>query len=240
MTTQRIYNIASVIAIFVICFFWLQTCNGKKSLEGMVQDSQADVKIWRDKSGNQHAQIVQLVGSYNDLKRLNSKQDSTLRKLQALVDKHTTSATVFNAGTHVTGSGGTHISFPPSTHTVEPPNNGEHVIQFNDNPCDTVWPIYSYNVNTKWTKGTIVANKDTTVYDLKVFNEFQIKETLARDKWFLQKKQTIEIVSLNPNTETLDVKSFLKQPKRLRVGLAIGGGFVLGVSAVLIPLIYLK
>lgn len=238
---QRLYNILSIVAIFVLAWFFMQTCEGKKRAEKINEQSKDSVTIFKDKYNREHAVISVLEGSVSDLKNLNSTKDSSLKKLQALVDKKTRSAIVFNTTTHNNGSSPTTVI----TTTIA----GEHHITFDANnnaidsadinlvPCPVL--TYSTEVNDTWFKGTITASKDSIRYKLKTFNEYNIKETYAREKFWKEKQGKVEITNLNPNTSTTDVKMFkLANPKLRRgfifiAGVVVGGvGTLAGVAAI--------
>lgn len=223
---QKLYNILSIVILFALCFIIFRTCESKENAEKINEQNKDSLVAWRDKSGIEHSKISVLEGSVGDLKKLNSQKDSSLRKLQALVGKNTTSAIVLNTATTIKGSGKTTVTSP-----------GEHQIIFDTvslGDCPPRNPTYSTTINDAWLKGTIIATPDSFKYDLKSFNEFDIVETRKREKFWKEKTLKIEITNKNKNTETTGLKAWTEAHPKVRRGFIFVGGVIAGSAGTIL------
>ena len=210
---MKLYNfILTIICIFLAIFLFRSCKENEENIE-LFNASQDTLRQSRNELNQQVTKITIMQGQVKDLKRLNSSKDSTLKKLQALVDRKTNSATVIGTVTHNSGSSGTVITFETPIHT--------HDISFSGKVCpcdslihDTIYPIYSTQWNERWSKGKIIANKDSIIRDVITFNEFSITEKWEREKWYKEKKLVLTIVNSNPQTETVELKTFRVTQKK--------------------------
>lgn len=217
---QRLYNIVSIVILLVLCFIIFRTCESKENAEKINEQNKDSLTTWRDKAGLAHAKISVLEGSERDLKKLNSQKDSSLRKLQALVGKNTTSAIVLNTATTIKGKGKTTVTNPDEHHLIF------DTISLGD--CPPCNPTYSTTINETWLTGTIVAKSDSTEYNLKSFTELNIVETRKREKFWKEKTLKIEVTSLNPKTQITGLKAWTEAHPKVRRGFIFVGGVVAG------------
>lgn len=153
-------------------------------------------------------------------------KDSTIKKLQELVDKHTITATVLNTTTHEHGTTGTTIT---KTETVL-----KHDTVF-------VYPTYSSTWSERWSNGTITASKDSISRNISMLNEYDIKQSYERNgtglgKYFKQRVPTVEVTNKNPFTTTTALKSYTLAPDKKTkrrafiVGIIMGAGAMIGMN----------
>ncbi len=222
---QKLYNILSIAIVLILFFLLFRTCESKENFEKIVEASKDSLTTWRDKNGLEHAKISVLEGSVSDLKKLNSQKDSSLRKLQAIVDKKTTMAIVLNTTTHNKGKGKTTVIVDSSEHHIV----FDTVHQGDCPPCPKL--TYTTTVNEPWLKGNIIATRDSFHYDLKTFNEYNIVEKREREKFWKEKTLKIEITNKNPNTSTTGIKAWVDQKPKVRRGIIFGLGVIAGTAA---------
>lgn len=229
---SKILNIIFGVVIIILCFLLLNTCSKKEAFEKINEANKDTLNTFRDKEGLHHAEIQVLEGSISDLMKLNSKKDSTLKKLQAIVDKNTKSATILGTKTNNHGTTSTTVTY--TNHTVIEVTDTTKVFR-----VDTIYPTYSTTWSDRWSKGAITATKDSIHRDITFFNEFEIKETLKRDHFWQEKKSIIEVKSNNPNTETIELKTFTKGGKKARPVIVFVSGVLAGVVLTTATAIYI-
>ncbi len=204
--------------ILILGWFLLKSCDKQKTTSGLLNGVLDSLTVSKDKFGKETAKTSLLLGSVRDLKRINAGKDSTLRKLQQLVDRNTISATVLSNAT------GSNIRTRTDT------------IIFSD----TVWtdsviklfPEYRTRFTNRWEDFNVVASRDSFDIKYTVFNEFEISNRWERPKWFKAKQAIVSVKNLNPNTTTKELKSFnIKAPKK-RKGLIFVAGILSGIAAV--------
>lgn len=215
---MKSYSFISTIVCIALAIFLFRGCKENQENNDLFNASQDTLRQYRNKNNEQVTKITIMQGQVKDLRRLNSSKDSSLKKLQALVDRKTNSATIIGTVTHNTGSSGTVITFN------SPGSNTPNDISLSGKtdkicPCDslihdTIYPIYSTNWNERWSKGKIIANRDSIIRDVITFNEFSITEKWERQKWYKEKQPVMTITNSNPQTETVELKTFRVTPKK--------------------------
>lgn len=236
---QKLYNILSVVILLVLCFIVFRACESKENAEKLNEQNKDLLITWRDKAGLEHAKISVLEGSVSDLKKLNSSKDSTLRKLQALVDKKTNSAIVFNVSTtskgktktNISHSGNHHIVFKPNNESVDTIKTNNSIFE-NIEPCPL--PTYYTTIDEPWVEGTIIANADSTYHDIKFKNEFNIVEKRERKYFWKEKTLKLTITNLNPNTTTTDLKVWIDKKPKFRRGFVFVTGVIVGSAGTIL------
>lgn len=86
--------------------------------------------------------------------------------------------------------------------------------------------FYETKWSNKWEDGYILARPDSIYRDIKVKNDYQITLGSVKNGWFKPKEYEVQILNLNPNTTTKELRSFQvkQQPKRIAIGLQAGYG----------------
>lgn len=215
-----------LIVCVVLAFFLSSTCNKikkGKQFESMYVASQDTLHKTRNALGQEVAVKDLLYGDVSNFKKLIAGKDSTLAKLQKIVDRKTISATVLDNSTS--------NEIHSHTNTI----TGHDTIRKHDTLF--VYPEYSTIFKNRWEDFNVKANRDTFLIDYKVFNEFEIEQKFEKQKVkgyiFKQDVPVIQVTNSNPNTVTNDVQSFNVSPpknsslKKILVGVGVGlvGGY---------------
>lgn len=214
-----ILNISLVGAILILSLLLNKSCNKNKDYEGfeeMYNASMDSLHKERDKLGREKTTTALLYGDVESLKKLNASKDSTLAKLQKLVNKHTISATVFSTSTGNTVSSGTMVK----TETIIV--KGDSVF---------IYPVYSTKFKNRWEDFDITADRDTFLISYKVFNEYEYKQEFKRQGFLKPRAPVVSVTNQNPNTETLELKSFAVKPDKRSRWKNIAIGAVAGLAA---------
>lgn len=208
-------------AVLVILLFVLKWSCGKikdsQDFETMYNASMDSLHKQRDELGREKTTTALLYGDIKSLKALNSSKDSTLKKLQEIVNKRTISATIFSTSTGNTVSTGT------TSVTGR----------------DTVWkdsliyiyPEYATAFKNRWEDFNIKANKDTFLLKYKIFNEYEFTQEWKRQGIFKPRTPVVTVTNQNPNTETIELKSFTVKPDKRSRWKNIALGAVAGFGA---------
>lgn len=220
------YITGLLLAIIIALIILLQhSCNREGDLSNMLSQSKDTLHKVINKLGQELTTTMELNGSIGDLKKMNSQKDSTLKKLQDLVDKNTASATIIDNKTISSGSGKTSISIDPKG-TIVKHDTISHIDSV------FVYPTYKTNYKSSWDSVNIVAKKDSIKVNYVVYNEFEIKKEWVSKGFFKPKVLEIQVLNKNPNTVTLNLKSFTEaEPKKSHwidwvIGGLIGGAGV--------------
>jgi hypothetical protein len=184
-------------------------------LNGVKDDT---LTIIRNKLNQEVATGKVLIGTEEEFKKMDFKKDSTITRLQKLLNKHTEAAAVIDNQTIGTADAVTFVIHD----TVHLPHDST-----------TCSVTYKSHFENHWEKFDILASRDSIRMKYKVFNEYNITVNTTKEGKFLRKRivETIQIVNLNPNTETKDLKSFESvQPvtKKMPIfGIGVGAGLIL-------------
>ena len=97
---------------------------------------------------------------------------------------------------------------------------------YGDDGTKEVNIAYKTNWSNKWEQGYIKATKDSIYRDIKVINDYQITLGGLKNGWFKKKEYEIEVLNLNPNTVTKELRTFQikSKPKILSFGVQAGYG----------------
>lgn len=206
--------------MFVVTFISLigmgvamKSCNENRrdntELVSVIDAMNDTLEVSINTDSSKTARINAFETSRKTLLSLRSK-DSTIKALQKLVDKNTKSATVFNSNTNI------------KSNTKNTITSKDTIIK---DSLIYIYPEYRSLVSMgKWVNGTAVSNKDGTVLDLQIRNEFNV---VIKKK---DKKSVVEVTSMNPYSTLESVRSFTEIPKdvkRIGIGLHVGYGATL-------------
>lgn len=172
----------------------------------------------RNELGQQLTTTSLLYGSVSDLKKLHAADSSALAHVQKMVDKLTLSATYLATAT------GNVINATPQI--VEDRDTVWH------DSVAYIYPEYKTAYENKWERFNIRSNRDSTIVDYMVFNEFELAQKWKKNGLFKRKTLEASILNLNPHTETKEYKTFtVKEDKGNRLR-DIGIGILAGAAAV--------
>lgn len=218
------------IILFAIClflaFFLIRGCDtpldkDKYIPKELFDASQDSLHKSRNSLGQEETKTKLLYGTISDLKKLESSNDSTIKKLLKLVNKKTISATVLSTSTSSSSSTATNVI---SKDTVR------------KDSLVYIYPEYklksSDTIKNKWEELYVRATRDSIYTYFKVFNEFDITqryEKKVKGKLFKQSIPMIDVVNKNPKTETRELKSFAVEPPKKKRGFAFMGGIIVGI-----------
>lgn len=191
---KRVLNIIPYIALVIVLFLWNKTCNSKKEQENIIEAVNDSLHLTRNNLNQQIASIEVIESGNKDIFIKIRSKDSIIKALQNIVKntKNIQSGSVFNTQTTNTIIG--------STSTVSSDIITKHDTVF-------VYPTYEYSQANKWQNIKVVMSKDSTFIKDKIFNDFEITETLVRKSLF-KKVPTILIKDNNPHTETTALRSW--------------------------------
>lgn len=221
---EKVKTIALIILSVMIALLINRSCNQENKIKNTDDTYKASIDSLHKEINSKGEEITKtrlMLTDYEMIKHRMFSADSTIKKLQQIIDKHTLSATVLNNSTHDHGSTTTTIT------------NIQYVPKH-----DTMWvyPTYKSSWAERWSKGTIIATKDSITRDYTVFNEFAIKQAFERNgkgikKYFMQRVPTVEVTNKNPMTQTLDLKSFQLEPDKKGKRAAFLIGIISGAIA---------
>lgn len=200
------------ILLIIGSYLYDNLLNNFQEKENLIEALNAELVTWKDKDGQNHAKIQVLeTQKVKDFLSIKSK-DSTVMKLQALVKQYKgkldegSSATVVTTETVVSTSSSTEVVF------TQPIKNSTNI----------VYPTYKSSFNLKgWITGTTVANKDSTLLDLKVRNEYSVIVGREKQGLFKPSKPFVEVTNKNPYTETTSLRTYqvsIKPEKKWAIG----------------------
>lgn len=204
-----------IILSILIILFGIIICNEKRVIDENIITPH-DILIKRNNK-NQEEAYIEVLQLKNKKQLLQLKtSDSTIIKLQELVDKYKgelNSAIILSNITSVKGSDITIIT-------------KENII----NGLDTTEIIsYETSWSNKWEEGYIKATQDSIIRDIRIKNEFEIVIGNEKRKMFKKGLYEIKIVNLNPNTYTKEIKTFQVKKENPRFSLGIQLGYGIGL-----------
>lgn len=218
---NRIVNISLIAIVIVLALLLQRSCNNENELKdykNMYEAAQDTLHKTVDKLGRETTTTTLLYGQIGNFEKLVATKDSTLRKLQAIVNKNTITATIIGNNTHNTISSNTTSTTPRDT------------IRRHDTLF--IYPEYISKWENKWEKFYLVCNKDTSIINYTVFNEFDLKQELKRPKWYKAKQAIVSVFNLNPHTKTTELQSFSVKPNKANKLKNFSIGAIVGAAAV--------
>jgi len=205
------------IIIVIVILLYLDQCK-KRGNESDISAALGDtITFERDEKGRQLAKISIITGTSKRQLLSIESQNKEIRHLQQLLrdTKGILSATVLSNATRSNLIAHSNIK-------------GRDTIRVGDTIklYPEYWTIYS----NEWHDFNIIANKDTIEVDYRVFNKYEITQAYEKRKkgLFRKKVPVITIKNLNPNTETLTLKSFAIKPKPRKYSIGVGAYY--GIS----------
>ncbi len=191
--------------ILVLAFCTWESCSKKTdSFEKIYLESQDSLHHTRNKLKQEKTTTNLLNGRISDFKKLRASDSSIIGRLQKIVNRNTISATELR--TVSTGS------FSGAEQNIG------HDTTFVDGNKKYIYPTYSDTVSDKWGRFKMSASKDSFYLEYKIYNQFELTQQWNYNGLFKRKVAEATITNLNPNTETIEYKTFtVKENKSNRV-----------------------
>ncbi len=214
---SKTLNIFLIIAIVVLVFFLFRSCSSEKEYKSLIDQKNDTLKTFINKDGQQVAVIALMQSSIEDFKKLNAGKDSSLKRLQKLVDAHTIVATIHDVQTSNT--------IVSNQVTVI-----AHDTIFKDSMA-YVYPEYRDTISNKWEHFIMSATNKKFTLDYKLNNEFDYQIRYDRLKWYKPRVAEISATNLNPHTVTNELKSFAVIPPKGQKLIVFLSGIAIGSVA---------
>lgn len=206
-------SIALLVAFFIMLKMYLGERNSRIEQEVLIEASTDELKVWKDKDGQNLAKI-QVLETRNEKTFLAFKsQDSTIQELQSLVKQN---RRLFKDSKGAAGIIKTETVIDTTTATV--------VSQDNQNN-----PIYSSTISDKWFKAETTATKDSTQLKLNTFHNIKLVMGSEYQGLFKKRKSFATASDENPYSNIKDMRIYnvTEDTKRFSIGPYIGAGAVL-------------
>ncbi len=216
MKINKLSVILMVILVIVLCL-WTKSCSDAGRFEQIAINNNDTLTITRNAANQQEATIGILQGSISDLMKLNADKDAYLKRLQDITDKHTISSDVLSNSTSNTILSDSVLI---SSHDT-----------IRKDSLIYIYPVYSTSYSNQWEKFTIDASRDNILIKYKVFNEYNIVTRNNKPAWYKMRVPEITVTNLNPNTETLVLKSFVVAPPKNQKLFIFLGGLAGGIAS---------
>lgn len=217
-------------ATVIVLLLLLDKCGDRANgFEAMSVANADTLEITRNNLGQERSVVGLLSGSYDQLARQAAGKDTTLAKLQEIVNKRTISATILSNTTASSFTAPTIVTYDEtelSTNELETNNSVDstHI-------CPVLFPKYNTSYTNRWERFNITATRDSFNVNYKVFNEFELTQNWQRYGFLKTKKRAItSVLNLNPNTETKELKTFTVECK-CNKGKWFLGGLITGSLA---------
>ena len=228
---QKEFNLAlkkmkisfSVIILLLLISFITYKCNNDNSklTKTIVNDNQVTFK---DKDSLNHTKNNVIEGNTKEFIDLQVK-DKEINELQELVKKY--KKQLYNKGnaTNFTSETKVNNSFSIKKDTVETKIINNDTIKLHK---------YIYDINLKdnkgveWITGNAVATKDSLHLQQKIINKYSVIIGEESQGWFKPKKPFVEVINLNPFSETTKVKTYQVETKPVKK-IGIGPGIYYGI-----------
>jgi len=211
-------NILLASIIIIMSILYLKSCESNSFKSELIISLNDTLSITKDEKGRQKAQIgVLKFEKEKDLLEIRTK-DSSIIKLQDIVKDYKgklKAAIILGNSTSDFGSSETIVILDTL-----------HLKQF---------PTYKTSWNEKWSKGTIIANKDSIHRNISFKNEFEITLGNVRNKLFRKKEFDVIVKNNNQNTYTEELRAFSVSPKSKKFNLALQIGYGINSNLMLTP-----
>ena len=216
---MRKTDLLFAVTIIILALLLMRSRDQQRSAQALYDATQDTLKVRTNALGQQTASISVLKAASKKQFLKFKTQDSTIVQLQDVVKEYKgklATATVLSNATADVGTTATTIT---KTDTVVV-NNVSYIYQ----TYDTKW-------DEKWSKGTIVATRDTITRDIKIKNEYEITQGEERQGLFKPRILTVNVKNLNPNTETEEFRTFTVDVPKKRFNFGVQGGYGLLIGA---------
>lgn len=213
MSNEKKVIAVLIIIILMLLGLWRNQASKTQEAKDITNAITDELETERNKYGQEVAKIAVITAeSKKSLLKIGT-QDSTIIALQKTVKEYKgrlNTAIVLNNQT--TTKGETETVVIRDTIIID---GEEQIAQY----YETKW-------TNKWEDGYILAKPDSILRDIKVKNEYQITLGKVKNGWFKKKEYEVQVLNLNPNTTTQELRTFQvkEKPKRLSLGVQVGYG----------------
>lgn len=218
MNVKSIISNGVIVAGVILLFFSIKTCNSLNEVNSLYEGVSSELITFKNERGLMESHILGLEAeNKKSLLKIKSK-DSTILWLQNVVRKYKGKInTAVVAGVETESIGSTETTIVKSDTVIK-----DSIVY--------VYPVYESQWDNKWESGIIEASKDSVKRDIKVRNDFEITLGKVSNGWFKKKEYRVNMLNLNPNTVTRELRSFnvKSKPKRWALGFSGGYGFYNG------------
>lgn len=224
--TERFLWILLCILIGIVSYHFFRKIEQKNYSTEIIDGLNDELQTYKDSDSLNMAKI-KIIETEDDKFFISLKtKDSTINKLQKLVDKY---KNLLNNGSATILSTETSMSLGAKT-----------IIR--DTVRDTIkkyfYPTYESELNGgKWVKGRFYADKDTVLFNIRFLNEYEIIQREDKQGWFKPSIPIIEVKNLNPYSVTKELKTYKVKVPNKRFGIGPNVGIGISGKGELVPYI---
>lgn len=211
----------AVIAIAILAILWFsdRTSSGAK-----FDVTNKALQISENKFHQQVVTSSLYLEKYQNLMAVDAGKDSLLIRMKKDADKNLQIAIAMNTQTTSHHQGPTSVVFAVGDTVMT--DSGSSV------PCDSVFPEYRYNERTEDDTVSVIANRNQTIVNYSVYNNFDIKQSWKR-KGLFGKEYFVQVTNRNPHTVTLDMRAFKLDVQKPRRIVWLFSGIVVGAAGMI-------
>ena len=211
----------TIIALLIIAGILLfKSCSDNRGLKEQValyETAQDSLTQTRNDLGQQITSTsLMKAAKKKDFLKMQTN-DSTILALQKVVKDYKgklASATVLGSSTSDSGTSVTTTSWD----TIKTDTGS------------IIHPVFKTDWDERWSRGNIIASKDSISRNIQVKNEFEFTQGLERQGFLKKRKSLVTIKNLNPNTVTTELKTFTVQAQKKRFSVGIGAAYGLDIT----------
>ncbi len=225
-TVKKMKITFGIILGFILLAFITYKCNNDKNQSKMEQTILNDnQKTFKDKDSLSHTTNNVIEGKTKDFIDLQVK-DKEINELQELVKKYKKQLANKGNATNFTSETKIDNSFGIKKDTIEIKVVGNDTMKLHK---------YEYDISLKdkkgieWVSGKAVATKDSLHLEQKIINKYSVIIGEESQGWFKPKKPFVEVINLNPFSETTKVKTYQVETKPIKK-IGIGPGVYYGIG----------
>lgn len=217
---KNLLIVTLLVVIGILLYMWNNSRAKIREQTDLVESLNANLETWKDKDSLNHARIQVIETARTKDFLAIQTNDSLVKELQNTVQdfkkylKKQGSVTVIKTETGINTVAETKVT---PKNTIK--NNGQN----------HVFPEYKSNFDLNgWVKGTTIANKDSTVIDLKIKNDYSVIIGQESQGLFKRPRPFVEVINKNPYTETEALRTYevsTPRQKKFGIGPVVGAGF---------------
>lgn len=210
-----------VIILILAALLWNQY-NRANTAQDFSQQIKAELKTELNKNGQEKASILVLRAEKQaSLLKLEAK-DTVIKWLQRTVKDYKGALNTALVLSNQTGSkGATKAVILRDTTIIKEKGGTVRIIERD---------IYKTSWANEWEEGYILASHDSIYRDIKIKNDYQITLGNVSNGWFKPKEYEVQVLNLNPNTKTKELRSFQIKERAKKLALGVQIGYGLGVN----------
>ena len=219
---MKIFNNDNLFICFliflIVVLFGIRKSNLRKIKEqaNLLESLNSDLITWKDKDSLNKAKI-EVIKTQKTKDFLNLKtKDSIIIELQNEVKENKkklkqsgSSVTIFETKSDIK-------------------HKSETQVVARDTIKNYIFPEYKSNINLdEWVVGNVIANRDSTMLDIKIKNSYSIVIGSEKQGLFKKTKPYVEVTNKNPFSETESLRTYqvsLPRQKRFSLGISVNYG----------------